>query len=280
MAADFKVVFWGVRGSRPVPGPRTVRFGGNTPSVEIKIGERLLILDAGTGICSLGDTLINKKKEIKGDIFITHPHWDHIQGFPFFLPAFKGGNSFNIYGQSKGDKSFSMIMSSLMDYPNFPVQLEEMKARTCFIEIGEDERIDLGDGITISTCSTNHPGGCISYRINYRNKSCAYITDTEHRQEIDADLAQFIEKSDLVIYDANFTDQEYQGKGKLPDRRGWGHSTWQEGIRLVKAAKAKKLALFHHAIFRTDDQLEKIEKKARNKYPQAFTAREGMEILL
>jgi phosphoribosyl 1,2-cyclic phosphodiesterase len=271
---DFQVFFWGVRGSIPVPGPDTLQYGGNTSCVQVQIGKRLLIFDAGSGIYALGRQLVKRGLQLSGDIFITHTHWDHIQGFPFFAPAFIKGNSFRLYGQSKIDRTFSELMHGQMVYQHFPVSLDQMGAKFEFNELDSGMEIDLGDGISLRTTLNNHPGGGLSYRLDYDSRSCCYITDTEHYPQIDENLCQFIGNSDLVIYDAHFTNEEY------PNYVGWGHSTWQEGIKLIEAAGAKRLVLFHHANFRSDQEMEIIEQQAQTHSNNCVAAREGMVISL
>lgn len=271
---DFQVIFWGVRGSIPVPGPDTLKYGGNTSCVQVQIGDRLFIFDAGSGIYSLGRELVKNNSELNGDIFITHTHWDHIQGFPFFAPAFVKGNRFRLYGQSKIDTTFADLMVGQMVYQHFPVSLDQMGAVFEFCELDSGALLDLGDGILLSTICNNHPNGGLSYRLDYRERSCCYITDTEHYPEINEELCHFIHNSDLVIYDSHFTDKEY------PRYMGWGHSTWQEGIKLVEAAEARRLVLFHHANFRSDNEMEAIEKQARARMSNCIAAREGMVINL
>lgn len=271
---NFQVIFWGVRGSIPVPGPDTLHYGGNTSCVQTQIGKRQFIFDAGSGIYNLGRELVKRNSEVSGDIFITHTHWDHIQGFPFFAPAFIKGNSFRLYGQSKIDRTFSELMHGQMVYQHFPVSLDQMGAKFEFNELDSGMEIDLGDGISLKTILNNHPGGGLSYRLDYDGRSCCYITDTEHYPQIDQKLCQFIGNSDLVIYDAHFTDEEY------PAYVGWGHSTWQEGIKLIEAAGAKRLVLFHHANFRSDQEMEVIEQQAQTRNNNCIAAREGMVISL
>ena len=277
---DFTVKFWGVRGSMPVPGPHTIRFGGNTPCVQIQIDQRLVILDAGSGIYHLGQHLLKQGGKIRGDIFITHCHWDHIQGFPFFYPGFATGNHFTVYGQKNGDFFLVDQLTGQMAFPYFPVKLEDMGARFDFRELGAGTSLDLQNGITVKTLGNNHPDGGLSYRIENGNKSCCYITDHEHSSHLDTGMIEFIQNSDLVIFDTSFTESEYRGGEKNPSREGWGHSTWQEAVRLVKEAGAKRLVLFHHAINRTDDDLEEIEWLARQRFADCRAAREGMVISL
>lgn len=279
---DFRVIFWGVRGSYPAPGPHTVRFGGNTPCVQLQIGSHLLILDAGTGICSLGQRLqaMSDGKPVEGTLLITHAHWDHIQGFPFFTPAFQAANRFCIYGTGSGDVSFSEILHGQMCGPYFPVGMSEMEAELQLVEIVPGCEWELPAGITVKTFANNHPNGGVSYRIEHEGRSCSYISDLEHHREPDTALATFVHGTDLLIYDANYTLLEYEGIAGSPARIGWGHSTWEEGIKLFHAANARRLAFFHHDPNRSDTELEEMEREVQKTEPDCFAAREGMVIEL
>ncbi|HQI16990.1 MAG TPA: MBL fold metallo-hydrolase [Bacillota bacterium] len=271
---NFTVTFWGVRGSRPVPGPGTVIYGGNTPCVEVRIGKRLIILDAGTGITNLGFKLMQEPGPVRGDIFITHVHWDHIQGFPFFLPAFKRGNSFNIYGEGKEEITFEALIRRTMRFPNFPVPLENLGAAMHFKELKPGDVIDIRDGITVHTVANSHPDGGVSYRIQYGEKSCCYVTDYEHGSDKAEGLIRLCEGTDLLIYDSYFTDAEY------PAHKGWGHSTWEEGLALQEKAGVRQLLLFHHKPERSDEEMAALESKIIGKHPMAKAAREGMVVSL
>jgi len=279
----FKVIFWGVRGSRPVPGKDTIKFGGNTSCVELILGKKILILDAGTGICNLGDYLQQKykNKTIEADIFISHTHWDHIQGFPFFQPAWKKNNIFNLYGRSNHTKTdIKNLLERQMEPSFFPVSFSEMRAEIKFHYFKKDKIIRPGKDITVkSLYNPHHSETSHLLRIEYDGHSCCYITDFEHSPQFENQLINFIKYTDLLIYDANFTDDEYEGKGNEPALKGWGHSTWQQGIKYARAAGVKKLIFFHHATHRKDDELARIEKKASTDYNCA-AAREGMVISL
>ncbi|MDD3880351.1 MAG: MBL fold metallo-hydrolase [Syntrophomonas sp.] len=272
--SDFEITFWGVRGSLPVPGPHTIKYGGNTSCVQVQIGQRLFIMDAGTGIHHLGQHLLKNQSQISGEIFISHTHWDHIQGFPFFAPAFIKGNRFILYGPSKVNSTFADLMKGQMTYQHFPVSLGEMGASIEFHELDSGSELDLGEQIRLRTVHTNHPNGSLAYRLDYDGRSCCYITDTEHYSCVDPHLKAFCEETDLMIYDSNYTDEEY------PRFLGYGHSTWQEGVKLAQAAGVKKLVLFHHDKARSDEEMDKIEKEAQARFPNCIAAREGLVIAL
>ncbi|MBF8983146.1 MBL fold metallo-hydrolase [Lutibacter sp. B2] len=271
---DFSILFWGVRGSTPSMNKETMKFGGNTPCVQIKAGEKRLILDAGTGICQLGKMLMSQKEKIKAHIFISHMHWDHIQGIPFFLPFYQTENKFKFYGEKKNGTPFEQMIKDLMKTPYFPITWDEIKADCKFNEIDKDQYIHIDDDLTVKTLRLNHPNDSLGFRIAFKDKSCCYITDIEHSQSMEEALIPFIENTDVLIYDANFTEQEYIHK------KGWGHSTWQKAVELAKKACVKKLILFHHDTYRCDEELEAIEVKAKEIYPDTFAAKEGMKILL
>lgn len=277
---NISITFYGVRGSIPTPGKDTVEFGGNTSCVEIILGNKLIILDAGTGIRVLGNSLIKRYEKINADIFITHTHWDHIQGFPFFQPAYKEGNRFRVYGPGKENTSFEDVMKNQMHTHYFPVQLEHMKASLEFTQIEDKQTIQLDHDITVVASATDHPGGCLSYRIQYKNIIICYITDTERSAQAFESMAVHAKDADIIIYDATYTEEEYHGHIGGASRKGWGHSTWLEGTRLCRAAQGKKLVLFHHDIHHTDSDMKAIEKAAQEVYPDTIAAREGMTICL
>ncbi|MBM7865401.1 MBL fold metallo-hydrolase [Heliobacterium gestii] len=277
----FDVTFWGVRGSLPIPGPQTTQFGGNTPCVQVRIGDRDFIIDAGSGLYHLGQALRRQSDgPVQGIFLISHLHWDHIQGFPFFGPAFAGQNRFTLYGQAKLGRTFEELFRGQMQPPYFPVLLDTMGAQFDFCDLRGGEVLELDDGVTVRTVLTNHPDECLAFRIEQGGRSCCYLSDTEHDGWNDPLLQAFIAGADLVIYDACYTDGEYDGSEASPPRKGWGHSTWQEGVKLVRAAGAKQLILFHHAMERTDADLARIESLAKAVYPDCLAAREGMTIHL
>ncbi|NOZ86700.1 MAG: MBL fold metallo-hydrolase [Deltaproteobacteria bacterium] len=273
-----RIKFWGVRGTCPTPGPKTVVYGGNTPCVELAFGTRKIMLDAGTGLRVAGE------KEIGGEgkewlIFLSHFHWDHIQGFPLFMPLFFKGNKIIVYAEKRPDTNAAEVMRAQMSYPCFPVELPHVAADFEFKNLVDQDKIKLGKAV-IKCRRINHPGGCLSYRLDSGSKSVVYATDTESiTGEPDPVLIEHARAADCLIYDACYTDQEYIG-AIGPRRVGWGHSTWKKGVEVAKAAGVKKLVLFHHDPSHDDGFVEGIEKACREVWPDSLAARDGLEINL
>ena len=271
---SFLMRIWGARGSIPTPGSKTVRYGGNTPCIEVRCGGQLIILDAGSGIREFGLEL-KKEEPVDAAILFSHLHWDHIQGFPFFAPAFTRANRFKIYAKRQLNATLESLMAGQMMYPHFPKTLDDMDAEMSFHELDHGETIQIGDA-RIKCCPANHPDGCIVFRIDYEGRSLVYATDTEHFDCIDPVLKEVSQDADCLIYDAMYTDDEYEGRnGEMP-RKGWGHSTWQEGVSLARAAGAKRLVLFHHAPWHDDDFIAAYEAEAREVFPETYAAYEGL----
>jgi phosphoribosyl 1,2-cyclic phosphodiesterase len=271
---QFNVHFWGVRGSIPCPGPNTVRYGGNTPCVEMQVGNKRLVFDGGTGLHVLGQSLL-RQMPAEAHIFFTHSHWDHMQGFPFFTPGFVKGNRFNIYGAIAPDGStVEQRLNDQMLHPNFPVPLQIMQADLAFHDVIPGEAIKIDD-IIVETAPLNHPGEAVGYRVNWRGGAAVYITDTEHFPDrFDENVLWLARNADILIYDSTYTDEEYHSP-KTP-KIGWGHSTWQEAVKVAKAANVKTLVIFHHDPAHDDDFLDCIGKEAAQEFPGAIMAREGM----
>ena len=274
----FTINFWGVRGSIACPGAATVRYGGNTPCVEMLVGGYRLIFDAGTGIYVLGQSLL-RHLPVSGHIFFSHSHWDHIQGFPFFSPAFMAGNEFDIYGGViPHGVTIEHRLHDQMEQPNFPVPLQVMGANLRFHTLEYRDKINLGD-VTISTGLLNHPGGAMGYRVSWGDYAVAYITDTEHFSDrLDDNVLALADRADVLIYDCTYTDEEYYHP--KTSKIGWGHSTWQEAVKIAQAAHVKKLVIFHHDPSHNDEFMDSIGIESARVFPQAIVAREGMEILV
>ena len=277
---SFRLRFWGTRGSIPSPGPNTVRYGGNTPSIEVRTPSgSLVLLDAGTGIRELGRALIARANgsPITGEIFLTHAHWDHIQGIPFFAPAFQRGNRFTIWGAKSLAASIRRVIRDQMSPVVFPVAFEELAATFDFRELS-DERHN-SDGFDVRAFAVRHPGGALGYRFAARaageslvGASFVYISDNELRagdasannDRWRAKLVEFIRGARVLIHDATYTEDEYES------HRGWGHSTYGDAVALALESGVETLVLFHHSPDRSDDELD-----ARVADCRAATARSG-----
>ncbi|MFN3198023.1 MAG: MBL fold metallo-hydrolase [Bradymonadia bacterium] len=278
-----EATFWGVRGSIATPGASTVRYGGNTPCLEIRAGGQLLIFDAGTGIRGLGAKLMREGGLVEAHLFFTHLHWDHIQGFPFFTPAFVPGNQLTIYGQhDDGERSVKAVLERQMVNPNFPVPLSVMRSEKTFEGLQPGDVVQLGE-VTVRTAGLNHPGGCLGLRVDHKDRSLVFCTDTEHDPDAsgpDEAVVGLARDADILIYDATFTEEEY-----LADRRGWGHSTYEEAVRVARAAGVRRLYFFHHDPAHDDAFLDArlAEARAWTSAERALTvdmAREGETLTL
>ncbi|MBI4862275.1 MAG: MBL fold metallo-hydrolase [Candidatus Riflebacteria bacterium] len=275
------VRFWGVRGSIPSPGPNTVRFGGNTSCVEVNVEDEILIFDGGSGLRLLGKDFFRRGLQpVIASLFFSHTHWDHIQGFPFFPQVFIEGNVFKLYGPKNVNPSLGQTMEGQMEGPNFPVMLKECPAKIEFRDLAVDETLTIDlcpnkktRSLNVSWARLHHPGGVYAYRLAYRNRAVVYATDTEHTPgTIDQMLVALAKDADVLIYDSQYTPEEFE------KHRGWGHSTFEQGARVAKAAGVKKLVLFHHDPDRTDDQVLEIESRARLLLPGSLAAYEGLTL--
>ncbi len=304
-----KIRFWGVRGSIPCPGPHTQKYGGNGACVELRIGEegRIIIIDAGSGIRELGNYLMQNdlpNGPIKMELFLSHTHWDHIMGFPYFTPIYVPGTKMKVYGPvTFEDDPLKDVVGGQMKYRYFPVNVGELSSDIEYIRLKENPSMDLGDGLKLGTKFLNHPITALGYRFEYEGKvfcTCydtepfrnLFITDPENpdydeamayegeevAKEQNLAIEDFFAGADLLIYDAQYTQEEYAS------RVSWGHTAIEYAIQAANRAGVKKLALFHHDPDRTDDQIDELAKKccAPGTYgdTEVFFARENMEIVL
>ena len=274
---SYKLKFWGVRGSIACPAASHLAFGGNTSCIEISAGGTKIILDAGTGIRNLGHWFLRKNLN-HATLLLSHSHWDHINGFPFFAPAFHETCSFHIMAGHLSDSGgVREVLAGQMANPSFPVPLEAMRGVETFEDFraGGSFNLPANSKVKIRTAALNHPNGATGYRIEYAGKAMCYVTDTEHViGEPDQNVLGLIEGADLVIYDSMYTDKEF------PAKISWGHSTWQEGLRLCRAAEVKSMAIFHHDPDHDDLFMEAVEAEARQAWIGALVAREHMRINL
>ncbi len=257
------VRFWGTRGSVPAPGAHSLRYGGNTPCVEVRAGyEPSIILDAGTGIRELGDALNNRAngEPLSVDIFLTHTHWDHIQGLPFFSPLYKQGTRIRVWGPDSAEAPLGDVFRLLMSPAVFPVSSEKVRA---IVEIRPATGAPrTAAGCHIATLPVQHPGGAVAYRVSCIGEpsgSVVYVPDNELGKDGDERdrLVQFARGAGLLIHDSTYTSEEYSA------RQGWGHSTFEAAVELALAAGVAHLALFHHAPERTDAEIDALVEKAR-----------------
>jgi phosphoribosyl 1,2-cyclic phosphodiesterase len=270
------LTFWGTRGSIPTPGPSTVRYGGNTPCVELRTGDDwLIILDAGTGIRELGRALLARGngQPIVGDIFLTHAHWDHIQGIPFFAPLFRKGNRFTIWGSRSLQTSIGRVVRDQMSPGVFPVSFEELEAQIEFQELSEEQR--AGHGYEVSALAVRHPGGALGYRFTTGNaggKALVYVSDNELSADARYEdlpgwrekLVGFVRGASVLVHDSMYSPAEYASYV------GWGHSTQDEAVELAIDAGVERLVLFHHRPERSDDEVDRCVERCR-----ALVARRG-----
>ena len=300
-ASPVRIKFWGTRGSIAVPGDATLRYGGNTTCVTVRANDEIIVLDAGSGIRPLG---IDLEKEfgtqpIKLSLLVTHAHWDHIQGLPFFKPAYDSKNEISIFGFDETGATFRQILAEPMKSPFFPIAMRELSGKIAIKKLNE-MTFSVG---TVQVCAAfvNHPGGCAGYRLNTSAGSVAFLPDHEpyefflHSPRANnmspeqakktaandrAGLVQFLHGSDILILDAQYTDEEYE------KYIGWGHGSVSSAVSLALDAEVHRLVLFHHDPNHDDQMVDKMVKEARlqatksGKSLEIEAAREGAEILV
>jgi phosphoribosyl 1,2-cyclic phosphodiesterase len=268
----FEVTFWGVRGSVPAPGAKTQRYGGNTPCVEVRAGGKRLILDAGSGLRSLGERLRDTDARVEADVLFSHYHYDHLQGLPFFAPLAEPQNRFVFHGPRREGRSVQDVLEGQMVPPYFPVTLDQLaRAAIEFRSIEAGEPFDIGR-VHITSTELDHPGGSLGYRLEYGGRTLVYATDVEHTDRPSESLVELARGADVLLHDAMYVESEYE------QRRGWGHSTWAGALATAEAARVKKLVLFHHDPDRDDRALEAVLKQVQKRFPHTLAAREGQTL--
>jgi phosphoribosyl 1,2-cyclic phosphodiesterase len=268
---NMSVKFWGVRGSIACPGENTIRYGGNTACVEVRCGDRMLILDAGTGLRELGKALA-LQTGIEIDILLSHCHYDHICGLPFFAPCYSPTNRVRLWaGNLLPDFKLAQVINQMMAPPLFPIAYDALKSELEFRDFRAGETLAPLSDVTVRTIPLHHPNGATGYRLEYEGRAVAYITDNEPGGDrLDRALVSFVSDVDVLIYDCTYTEEEFCS------HIGWGHSSWKQGLKLAACANAKSFCLFHHDPDHDDALLDRIATEASALRPGAMVAREGL----
>ncbi len=282
-----RVTFWGTRGSIAAPGPETMRYGGNTSCVEVRLDNgTLIIFDAGTGIRPLGNALLRGSAAAQIHLFLSHMHWDHIQGLPFFVPAYRAGTELSILGPHGQQMSLEQSICEQMKSPYYPVPMHAMAATIRFIELDEGSIFEL-PGARVEVSVLNHPGRSLGYRLHADDRVLVYATDNEpfgralasRHLEQPSRLPVLARGADVLIQDAQYTPAEY------PQRLGWGHSTYLDALRLAEVAGVKQLVLFHHDPSHSDADIDRIVGRCRAWIKRrklgltCLAAAEGMQLM-
>ena len=272
-----RIKFWGVRGSIPTPENRNHRYGGNTTCVEVRLDNgTLFMLDCGSGLRGLGNSLQREfgKKPIHGFVLMTHFHWDHIQGIPFFQPLYHGGNAFLFVSVKRKKNEIRAIIEGQMSSPYFPTDMTAVASSASFCDLDFNE-IDI-QGALIRPAPLNHPQGCVAYRIQADGSSFVFATDTEPGDQVyDRALRDLAQGADVLVYDAQYAPDQL-----LAEKKGWGHSSWFEGVRIAEECGVRRLILTHHDPDSDDEYVDSLVESARKLFPNVEAAAEGLEIHL
>lgn len=268
-----RLKFWGVRGSTPTPERRNSRYGGNTPCLEVRLDNgTLIILDCGSGLRALGKSLVREfgDRTIVAYLFLSHFHWDHIQGIPFFLPLYRKGNSIFFHSVARKAQELESAVEGQMVSPYFPVDMSVMDATRGFYDIGR-KAINI-HGAILTTTELNHPQGCVAYRIEADGGVLAYATDTEPGSPVhDRNVREIAWGADVFVYDCQYAPQELAGP-----KRGWGHSSWPEGVKIAREVGVRQLVLFHHDPDHDDQFIDELVAQAQKKFRRTIAAAEGL----
>jgi len=250
----------------------TARYGGNTSCVEMRCGDHTLVFDGGSGLRRLGEALVARPGGTDVDLFYSHTHLDHVIGLPFFAPCYDRKSQIRIWaGHLKPERGIEEVLDTMMSAPLFPIPLAIFTARLSFLDFVAGESLVPHPGIEVRTGPLNHPNRATGYRVEYAGKVVAYITDTEHKPgKRDENVLHLVDRADLMIYDCTYTDREYRA------HHDWGHSTWQEGVRLAEAANVGRLVIFHHDPDHDDNFMDRIAAAAEKRRPGTIVAKEGL----
>lgn len=270
-----EVRFLGVRGSVATSGSQVARIGGNTSCIEVVSQGERLIFDAGTGLRSLGDELMKAGQPVKATMLWSHLHWDHVQGFPFFTPAYVPTTELKLFGPGvRGAQELQSVLANQMMPPNFPVPMSAMKGKLEFASAEANRPVELGP-FKVTPFDLNHPQGCMGYRVDADGASFVYMTDVElSLQTLTPTVASIIEGADALVLDAQYTPDEYQLK------KGWGHNSFVDAAQIAFATRASRLFLFHHDPAHNDEQVENMAEAARSYFSASEPAREGKKVVL
>ncbi|MHB8653248.1 MAG: MBL fold metallo-hydrolase [Terriglobia bacterium] len=272
-----RVKFWGVRGSTPTPQSENLRYGGNTPCLEFRSdGGSLLIVDCGTGLRMLGKSLTKEfgDRPICAHVLLSHYHWDHIQGLPFFFPLYQKANQFHFHSFNLPYATLEEALEGQMANPYFPVKMSAMLASRSYTEI-KSAPFTIDD-FTIQARRINHPQGCLSFRIENNGKTVVYATDNEPgATDFDRGIRELARGADILVYDSQYNQAELGH-----EKKGWGHSSWEEGVKVCVDAGVKQFILFHHDPDSDDLMIDRLQEKARLRFPNSRASFEGMEIVL
>ena len=267
------IKFWGVRGSNPTPDSDKMEFGGDTSCIEVRTSDNeLIILDMGSGMRNLGKKILSDASYPKTiHIFLSHFHLDHVMGFLYFTPFYDKSFTFNIYGCNKHTqvKSFS---EKILDPAFWPVSMDMLNAKINFLDI-KDDKINISDSTFVKHINHSHPNSATSYRIETDGHSTVYTTDCEHPKGLNKNVIEIAKNADILIHDSHFSEDE------LKEYKGWGHSSWRQGVEVAKKANVKHLVLFHYNPNYDDETVLKLEKTAKNNFKKVTASKQGMKII-